>query len=87
MNYAKSKLQRLSGLLLLSLSLFVTGCAATTKAPLKPPAELLADCPTPASREYQTNMDLLWAIQDLRLMLSLCNADKAGLRAFYGGEQ
>ena len=82
----KSKLQRLSGLLLLSLSLFVTGCAVTTKAPLKPPAELLADCPTPPSREAQTNIDLLWAIQDLRLSLALCNADKAGLRAWAGGE-
>lgn len=82
----KSNLKRLSGLLLLSLSLFVTGCAVTTRSPLKPPSELMADCLTPPSREAQTNIDLLWLIQDLRLSLALCNADKAGLRAWAGGE-
>lgn len=77
-----SRLKRLTGPLLLSLTLLGAGCASTSTVKQVPPPALTQDCPTPPPRPLQTNMDLLWVIQDFRLALDLCNADKAALRAW-----
>ena len=66
----------LTGLLLLSLTLFGTACTA----PTKPPAEWLADCPLPTRPAGRDNAALAGAVAEHRKVIELCNADKAALR-------
>lgn len=73
----------------------LAACGSKQVALLPPPAALTADCPETATivdaaiialeqgtAIIVTNGDLVRKIRALRLDLQLCNADKAGLRAW-----
>lgn len=59
----------------------LSGCAALapTVLKLKPPVELMQDCPSPVYR-IGTNGELAAGILAERNALALCNNDKAALR-------
>lgn len=63
------------------MCVMLTGCLGTFKL-VKPPDELLKDCPA-VSRIYETNRDLVDGIIDYREALKLCDADKKALRLWY----
>lgn len=78
----------------LMTALFLTacaGCSASREAVIPPPQSLLADCPHPATPdELARGSDVrAYALGITRLVvtygeaLDRCNADKAGLRAWY----
>lgn len=77
--------------LMTSCFLLCTGCASKTEpALILPPAILLADCDPPsedAIRDSKNLKEYALAVTSVKLAyeekLRLCNADKAGLRAFY----
>lgn len=71
----------LTGLLAVSL----TACGTLSAPPPQivrnlPPAELLADCPTPPRPNDRTNAALAGWLRAYDDALSACNADKATLR-------
>lgn len=62
--------------------LALTGCATAPQVmKMTPPVDLLQDCPHPAVLTG-TNGDLARGILAYREALSLCNNDKAALRAW-----
>lgn len=73
----RMRLMALTGLLCLSLGACAT--APTRTVISTPPADLVQDCPEPAS-DFQTNADLVTGFLDMRQALRVCNADKAALR-------
>jgi hypothetical protein len=56
-----------------------TGSVQQAEVGIKPPVDLMADCPHPAV-SYMTNADLAKAILSYQGALELCNIDKRSLR-------
>lgn len=70
--------------LTLFLLLLLTGCSSLTQVlRIQPPAELLEDTPHPP-RPGVTYRDYLLWLSAYMEALDKANADKAGLRLFYG---
>lgn len=70
---------------LLSLSLTACGTPSGLSSTL-PPSHLLESCPEPSwPVSGGTNGDLARLLREYQLALDLCNADKAGLRAWAEG--
>jgi hypothetical protein len=69
---------------LISLSLTACGIPLAPKQPppikLRPPVELLAECPVPPRPFDKTNSALAGWLNAYDAALSACNADKATLR-------
>lgn len=73
-----------NGLLCLSLTAWLTGCATSTPSVQTlrelPPAELLRDCPDPGFTGSATNGGVILYIDSLRATLRSCAEDKKALR-------
>ena len=79
-----------SRLILIGLtSLFLTACGTLSGLnSTLPPNHLLESCPEPSwPVSGGTNADLARLLSEYQLSLDLCNADKAGLRAWAEGLQ
>ena len=70
----------------LTTLILLSGCNSlrTVPTPQRPPEQLLLDCPEPGRPVPLTNGLLAQYARDLRDTLRECNADKAGLRSWYG---
>ncbi|QYW02348.1 o-spanin [Burkholderia phage Paku] len=71
----------LTGLALLSLTMFGTACTAT--APARPAAALLQPCAEPAPPTDHTLGGLVQSVHDYQTALDFCNAQLDALRAFF----
>lgn len=84
-----SVLKCVSGLALLFLLLFLTGCGQNPSLPevprterLSPPASLLLTSPIPDFSEVKTNWDLLELARRLRSIALSCMEDKNAIAAW-----